>query len=120
MKVTKPIKLNSGMWVHKCPLCGSILASASEQEYMPEFSICECDRNGNKKDVYELYEEDGVTMIRRNKPPRFVGKVVFSQETDIEVTEVLDYAGAEELARAMRKAGEYLIKKSKNAWKTNI
>lgn len=108
------------MWVHQCPLCGTILASASEQDYLPSFSICRCDRNGNKKDVYELYEEEGVSMIRRNKPPRFIGKVVFSQETDIEVTEVLDYTSAEELAKAMRKAGEFLLKKSNHGRKTDI
>lgn len=120
MKVTKSIQAKNGMWVHMCPLCGNILASASEEEYMPAYSICDCDRNGNKKEVYELYEEDGVKMIRRNKPPRFIGKVVFRQETDIEVTEVLDYTSAEELAKAMRKAGEFLLKKSKNARETDI
>lgn len=120
MKVTKSIQAKNGMWVHMCPLCGNILASASEEEYMPEFSICDCDRNGNKKEVYELYEEDGVTMIRRNKHPRFIGKVTFSQETDIEVTEILDSTDAAELARAMRKAGEFLLKKSNHGRKTDI
>lgn len=108
------------MWVHQCPLCGTILASASEQDYLPSFSMCRCDRNGNKKDVYELYEEEGVTMIRRNKQPRFIGKVVFCEETDIEVTEVLDNTSAEELAKAMRKAGEFLLKKSMNSGKADI
>lgn len=120
MKVTKSIQAKNGMWVHMCPICGTIRKSASEEEYMPEFSICDCDRNSNKKEVYELYEEDGVTMIRRNKQPRFIGKVVFSQETDIEVTEVLDYTSAEELAKAMRKAGEFLLKKSNHGRKTDI
>ena len=120
MKITKPKKIGPAMWVHQCPLCGNILASSSEQDYLPSFSICQCDRNGKKKEVYELYEEDGVTMIRRNKHPRFIGKVTFSQETDIEVTEILDSTDAAELARAMRKAGEFLIKKSKHAGETDI
>lgn len=120
MKVKDVHKIGESIYAHVCPLCGSILASASEEELLPSFSICPCDRNGNKNDVYELYEEDGVMMIRRNKSPRFIGKVTFNQETDIEVTEVLDYTSAEELARAMRKAGEFIIKKSKHAGETDI
>lgn len=120
MKVKGVHKIGVSEYAHVCPLCGSILASASEEELLPSYSICPCDRNGNKKEVYELYEEDGVTMIRRNTPPRFKGKVIFSKETDIEITEVLEYTSAGELAKAIRKAGEFLIKKSKNAGKTNI
>lgn len=120
MKVNKVLKIGVSEYAHVCPLCGSILASASEEKLLPLFSICPCDRNGNKKEAYELYEEDGVTMIRRNKLPRFIGKVVFSHGTDIEVSKVLDYTSVEELAKAMRKAGEFLIKKSNNGGKTNI
>ena len=53
------------------------------------------------------------TMIRRNKPPRFVGRVTFGQDSDIELVEVFDEAGPMEMAAAMRKAGEFLIKSSR-------
>lgn len=114
MKVTRYTKIYPAVWRHVCPLCGKILSSASDPEYLPEFSICDCDKNGNSQPVYELYDQDGSTMIRRNKPPRFIGRVVFNQYTDIEVIEVLDNASPLELAKAMRKAGEFLIKRSQN------
>lgn len=113
MKITKGVKIAPAVWVHRCPLCGTEYAHSPSEDMLPAYSICDCDRNGNKSEVYELYEENGCTMIRRNKKPRFVGRVVFNGDTDIEVTEVLDDAGAGELAKAMRKAGEFLIKKSK-------
>lgn len=82
---------------------------------MPEFSICDCDRNGNKQPTFELFERDGKTMIRRNKPPRFVGEVTFGQLSDIENIEMVDECNdCLELARVIRKAGEFLLKSSKN------
>lgn len=113
MKITKPIKIGPAMWVHRCPLCGSVLTSAPEPDLLPTSSVCSCDKNGNKQDVYELFEQDRNTMIRRNTPPRFIGRVVFNKDTDIEVTDVLDNASPLELAKAMRKAGEFLTKKSR-------
>lgn len=116
MKITNVTRLKSGVYAHVCPVCGKIHASVSEIDIMPEFSICDCDRNGNKQPVYELFERDGKQMIRRNKPPRFVGEVTFGEFSDIENIEYLDSpANPVELARAMRKASEFLIKSSRNA-----
>lgn len=101
------------MWVHVCPLCGAILASACEPDYLPDYSICPCDRNGNKLPVFEIFEGESGPMIRRNKRPRFVGRITFDQMSDIEIVELIDRdADVMEMARAMRKAGEF-IKKTK-------
>lgn len=113
MKITKITKLSRGLYAHVCPLCGNILASSTEFDMMPEFSICDCDKNESKSQVYELFDKDGYVMIRRNKPPRFVGKVTMGELSDIEEIEWLDDCTAIEAARAMRKAGEFLIKNSR-------
>ena len=113
MKINRITTLGRGLYAHVCPLCGKILASACEEMLLPEFSICDCDRREDKQPAYELFEQDGYTMIRRNKPPRFVGRVTFGQDSDIELVEVFDEAGPMEMAAAMRKAGEFLIKSSR-------
>ena len=114
MKITKITRLNRGLYAHICPLCGNILASSSEPDMMPEFSICDCDKNDAKEPAYELFDKDGYVMIRRNKPPRFVGKVAMGKLSDIEEIEWLDDCTAIEAARALRKAGEFLIKSSRH------
>ena len=114
MKITKITRLNRGLYAHICPLCGNILASSSEPDMMPEFSICDCDKNDAKEPAYELFDKDGYVMIRRNKPPRFVGKVTMGKLSDIEEIEWLDDCTAIEAARALRKAGEFLIKSSRH------
>lgn len=114
MKVTKITKIDWGLYAHVCPLCGSILASNSGEEMMPEFSICDCDRNEGKRPAYELFERDGYVMIRRNKPPRFVGRVTMGESSDIEGIEWQDECGVTEAASALRKAGEFLLKSSRH------
>lgn len=115
MKISKTTKIDRGLYGHVCPLCGSILASASEPDLMPEYSICDCDKNGNKIPVYELYEEEGRTMVRRNKYPRFIGEVTMSILSDIDNIRWLDDApSVADAAHAMRKASEFLKKKSRN------
>lgn len=114
MKITKVTMIHRGLYAHVCPLCGNILASCSDPDMMPEFSICPCDRKEEKGPVYELYTENGYTMIRRNKPPRFTGKVTFGQGSDIEDVEFIDPASVTEMAKALRKAGEFLIKSSRH------
>ena len=113
MKITKIKRLHRGLYAHVCPLCGNIMASSSEPDMMPEFSICDCDKNNCKEPAYELFNKDGYVMIRRNKPPRFVGKVTMGKLSDIEGIEWQDNCTAIEAARALRKAGEFLIKNSK-------
>ena len=81
---------------------------------MPEFSICDCDRVTEKEPSYELYTEDGYTMIRRNKPPRFTGRVTFGLKSDIEDIQWMDTASALDMAKALRKAGEFLVKSSRH------
>lgn len=44
MKVTKITKLQPGIYAFVCPVCGEILASASEPDFMPKFSTCDCDK----------------------------------------------------------------------------
>lgn len=118
MHIINITKLQPGVYAHICPLCGEVYASASELEMMPEFSICECDRNGNKQPTHELFDRDGHVWIRRNKYPRFVGPVPFGQhgqQSDIENVEWLDDCDDSlETAKAMRKAGEFLIKVGKD------
>ena len=113
MKITKVTEIGQGLYAHICPLCGTIHASAPEPDLMPEFSICGCDRTADKSPAYELYTEDGYTMIRRNKPPRFTGRVTFGMNSDIENIRWTDTASALEMAKALRKAGEFLIKSSR-------
>ncbi|MBB4043793.1 hypothetical protein [Bacteroides reticulotermitis] len=114
MKFSEKTKLSPGMWVIVCPLCGSTIASASDKEFLPDYSICDCDRNGNKLPVFEVYNAAGVQTIRRNKYPRFSAKITFDGDaSDLEDVVVLDEeATPEVLAKALRKAGEFLIKKS--------
>lgn len=102
------------LWLRVCPACGDILASSFEKDLMPEFSICHCDCNGNKRPTFELFELDGKTMIRRNKAPRFIGEVTFGQFSDIENIELIDECNdSMELARALRKAGEFLARQGR-------
>ncbi|MBR8707058.1 hypothetical protein [Bacteroides pyogenes] len=116
MRITK--KVFDGalhMWLMKCPLCGDILHSAPEADWLPEFAICPCDRNDNKQSAYELFERNGETWIRRNKYPRFIARVAFEGISDIDNVEMIDECDNErELASAMRKAGEFLVKRSRN------
>ncbi len=115
MRITK--KVFDGalhMWLMKCPLCGDILHSAPEEDWLPEFAICPCDRN-DKQSAYELFERNGETWIRRKKYPRFIARVAFEGISDIDNVEMIDKCDNEmELASAMRKAGEFLIKRSRN------
>lgn len=114
MKITKITKLQPGIYAHVCPLCNEVHASASEPDMMPEFSICDCDRNGNKQPVYEVFELDGKMMIRRNTYPRFVGEVMMGPLSDIEnVTMLDDCTDPIKLASVMRKAAEFLAKSRK-------
>lgn len=118
MKINKITKLQPGIYAFVCPLCGSVLASASEPDFMPDFSICTCDINGNEKQVFELFEVDGKTMIRRTKYPRFTAEVSFGQLSDIENIKMIDEClDVSTLAKVMRKASEFLLKTSKNGCK---
>lgn len=100
------------MWVIVCPSCEKILASNSEKDMLPEFMICACDRNGNKVPAFELFDRDGNTWIRRNKYPRFIGRVTMGALSDIEDIEILDTCTDEmKLTSSIRKAGEFLRKR---------
>lgn len=114
MKIKKITKIDRGLYGHVCPLCGSILASSFDPDFMPEYSICSCDRKNGTPPAFELFEDQGYVMIRRNKFPRFVGRVVMGTDSDIQVIQWLD-ACTDPLviASAMRKAGEFLKKSSK-------
>lgn len=114
MKITEITRVSPGLYAHVCPKCGAICASASDPEYMPEFSVCGCDRSDEKESVYELLTENGRTMIRRNTYPRFTGEVTMGTCSDIEHVRWEDKCGdAATLARAMKKAAEFLRKSSR-------
>lgn len=113
MRITKITKIGPGLYAHVCPLCGTVHASASGPEYMPEFSICACDRKEGCEPVYEVFTADGRTMIRRNTFPRFTGEVTMGMDSDIEHIVWHDCClDALTLAKALRKAGEFLRKVS--------
>lgn len=114
MYVKKVTKLQPGIYAHVCPLCNTVLSSACEPMYLPDFSICDCDKNDNKQSVYEIFELEGKQMIRRNKFPRFTGEITFGQLSDIENIEWLDECSLNEIVSTLRKAGEFLIKSNKN------
>lgn len=118
MKITKITKLQKGIYAFVCPVCGSVLASASEPEFMPDYSTCDCEMNTDESETFELFNVDGKTMIRRNKYPRFIGEITFGQISDIENIKMIDEcADLSELTSVMQKAGEYL--KIKNNGKTS-
>ncbi|MEF9922942.1 MAG: hypothetical protein RR854_00010 [Muribaculaceae bacterium] len=107
---------NLHIWVMVCTDCGNILSSDSELNMMPEFVYCEKCRNIQ---VYELFEKDGKQFIRRNKYPRFTGEVTFGPQSDIEDINIIDKCDGYELANAMRKASEFLIKRSRPQNRSN-
>lgn len=114
MKIRKHSALYiNGQWVLRCPLCHDIKAEAQDCGQLPEFAFCNCDRNGNKLPVYENFTEDGKSMIRRNTYPKFTGRITMGEYSDIEEIVWIDTPDVMEAARAMRKAGEFILKKSK-------
>lgn len=112
MKVTnKQYNKHRGIWMLICPLCNDVLALNVQKDMLPDYMICTCDANGNKKPAYELFVRNGENWIRRNKFPRFIGRVVKEGASDIEGMEILDDCpDVDKLASAMRKAGEFLKK----------
>lgn len=84
-----------------CPFCDS-----NAKEMLPEYVIGQ-----HKLPAFELFEQDGDTWIRRNKYPRFTGRVTMGVHSDIEDVDILDNCtDAKELANAIRKAGEFLLR----------
>ena len=113
MKIKKIVSIDGrGLVGHVCPLCGRTLTSAPDTEMLPEFAICDCDRNDAKEQAYELYREGGHVMIRRTRPPRFTGRVTMGEMSDIEDIRWQDDAPLMQRAAALRKAGEFLINAS--------
>lgn len=78
MKIKDITMIHKGLYAHICPLCGNILASSSEEEMMPEFSICECDKNGNKLPVYEIYDEGDYIMIILHLLKKYYHRISYS------------------------------------------
>ena len=75
------------------------------------------DGNVDDEDVtttFELYNENGIAYIRRNKFPRFVGKITNGILSAIEDFDWIDKCDALTAATALRKAGEYLKKREFN------
>jgi hypothetical protein len=60
---------------------------------------------------FKIYEENGKQVIERLVFPRFKGEITFGKESDIENIEMIDECfDVAILAKAMRSAGEFLIK----------
>lgn len=102
MKVTRITRLDGYLFAHVCPICGNILASSSEIDMMPEFSICDCDKDNPP---YDIFVKNGVRIVRSNIRPRFIGVV---RSDGIESVEWTDQCGALEAAKAIRKALDYI------------
>ena len=102
---------HSACWMIVCHLCGKVLISKPEKDMLPEFMICSCDANRNKVPAFELFDRDGNTWIRRNKYPRFIGRVTMGALSDIELLD--DCTDTTKLESSMRKAGEFLRKRKR-------
>ena len=49
-KYRRKTQIHRALWVIKCDVCNTILASADSKEYLPQFSTCNCgDKNQNKQ-----------------------------------------------------------------------
>ncbi|MDD3404966.1 MAG: JAB domain-containing protein [Paludibacteraceae bacterium] len=49
-KISKKTKIHNALWVIECPECGAYLASASERDLLPQFSICcKCSNKESEK-----------------------------------------------------------------------
>lgn len=103
MEVRKVTYLGNGIYAHVCPLCGNVLASSSEADMMPEFSICGCDA---ERPAYDIIDRNGVRVIRRNVRPRFAGVV---NDGGIDSVEWVDQCTALEAARVVNEAAEWLM-----------
>ena len=84
-------------------MCGGTLASSSEADMMPEFSICGCDA---ERAAYDIIDRNGVRVIRRNLRPRFVGVV---NNGGIESVEWVDQCTALEAAKTVNEAAKWLM-----------
>jgi hypothetical protein len=66
-----------------------------------------------ESDKFRIFEKKGKQFIERVVYPRFRGVITMGLLSDIEDIEILDNCtDASVLARAMRSAGEFLIKRS--------
>jgi hypothetical protein len=64
---------------------------------------------------YVLFKKNGGSYIQRNIYPRLLAKIVFERLSDLEVVELIDDCkDPNELARAMRETGDYLMSQSKS------
>lgn len=112
MKINKITIIHRGLYAHICPLCGAILASSSDPDFMPEFSICSCDRKTGAPPAFELFKDQGYVMISRNKFPRFTGIVIMGESPSIEKINWLDECTEKDSEKALKKA-EIFLKRSK-------
>ena len=109
-KIRNKRKVNRALFVMECPKCGSICASASEWELLPEWTVCD-----NCKEDFKLYSEGDKQIIERLSYPRFKAEITFNSPTsDLENIQVLeDCKDPLIMAKAMREAGDYLLNNSK-------
>lgn len=58
-----------GIWIMKCPKCGAIQASASEYDWLPESTTCDCDSENSKREIIgkkiaELRKQKGISQAK--------------------------------------------------------
>ena len=116
MKIVEITEIEPRVYAFVCPLCGRTYHETpmGMMEVMPEFAICNCDRREEESPTFRIFDKDGKKCIERLKYPRFVGEVTFGSISDIEKVNWLEgCTDATELARAMRLAGEFMVKRSR-------
>lgn len=76
MKITRITELRGRIYAHVCPICGEILASNTEKDMMPEFSICSCEYPEWEYVAFRTYGTNKpVTMVLHKTAPRFAYEV---------------------------------------------
>lgn len=121
MKIVRITEIEPRVYAFVCPLCGRTYHETPRWmlEVMPEFAICNCDRREEEHPTFRIFDKDGKKYIERLKYPRFVGEITFGTTSDIEKVELIDVCtDAAELARAMRQAGEFMVKRSRTLYGT--
>lgn len=107
MKITTITELSGRMYAHVCPICGKIIASATEKDMMPEYSICSCEQAKWKYISFNQYGSgEEVTMVLHQTTPEF-GFIVTANGELIDTSDN-HWDSEEQCEEWMRKANMYI------------